>query len=878
MPPAVIRGLLRALAPADVRESLLADLDEGFERQLRDRGARRARRWYRRQAIRGAMPLMRMRWRQRHVPSPTQERSMTPFEALTRDLRYAVRLLWKSPAFTLPAILTLALGLGATTAIFSVVHAALLTPLPYPSPGGIVMVWQDMRARGGPAQEWATPGNLVDWSAETRLFNSVASIRQLGATLTGTGEPEMLPGEQVTRAYFDVLGVPPMMGRGFRVEETLPNAPRVVILSHGAWQRRFGGDANVLGRRIMLNGEPHEIVGVMPADFRPVIVSNAEVWRPERFNLVTPLRGAVVLRVVARLAPGVSIEQARAQASVLAGTLEARYPEFNKGVGFAVVPLQDQVVSDVRPGLIVLSGAVVFVLLIASVNVANLLLARASSRTRELGVRMALGASRARIARQLLTESLLLAMVGGLLGIFVSWIGIKALVALGPAGLPRLNEVGLNGGILLFAAAMTTVTGLLFGLVPALQGSRNHGPTVAPSSRGAVGGPGRRTRRMLIIGEVAVALVLLVGGGLLLRTFVALQRSDLGFDPTDVTVGFVFPPGARYPNEASRSAFYDQVLERAQALPGVQTAALSSVIPLSGNDSDMGFQIEGAPPPRTPDEAAGTWYRIVSAGYFDALGIPFVRGRAFAAREPAPEVVINEAVAKKHWPGQEPVGRRVRFDPNGPWFTVTGIVGDVKHQGPRGEARSQMFLPFWHFSEGAVWLVLKAPGGADRLVKPLKDAVAQVDNDVPVARIAPLAQLISMSIERPRFLALLVVLFAGLAAVLSAVGILGVMSYLVAQRTSEMAVRLALGASAGQVLWLVLGDGVRLAAIGVAIGVAASLSLTPALGTLLFGVSPFDPVTFLLMSAALLAVAALATAIPARRAMRVSPVVALKDS
>lgn len=879
MPPTVVRRLLRALAPADVRESLLADLDEGFERQLRNRGARPARRWYRRQAITGVVPLIRMRAQRRHLPSPPRETSMTSFETMMRDIRYAARLLWRSPAFTWPAVLTLALGLGATTAIFSVVHAVLLTPLPYPAPSGIVMVWQDMRARGGPAQEWATPGNLADWSAETSLFASVASIRQVGVTLTGMGEPEPLVGEQVSRAYFDVLGVPPAMGRTFRLDEAVPNAPRVVILSHGAWQRRFGGDANVLGRRITLGGEPHEIVGVMPADFRPVIVSNAELWRPERFNLVTPARGAVVLRVIARLAPGVSIEPARAQAATLAKTLEDRYPDSNKGVSFSIAPLQDQVVSDVRPGLIVLSGAVLFVLLIASVNVANLLLARASNRTRELGVRMALGASRGTIARQLLTESLLLAGVGGVLGIGISLVGIEALVALGPAGLPRLNEVGLNGRILLFAAAMTTVTGLLFGLVPALQGSRQPGgPTIAPSSRGAVGGPGRRTRRLLIVAEVAVALMLLVGGGLLLRTFIALQRSDLGFDPTDVTVGFVLPPQARYPDPASRSAFYDQILERAQALPGVRSAALSSVVPLAGGDSDMDFQIEGAPAPRTPDEGAVTWYRIVSAGYFDTMGITPVRGRTLTAREANPEVVINEALAKKYWPGQDPLGRRVRFGEKSPWFTVTGIVADVKHQGPRGEARSQMFIPYWHRPEGGVSLLIKAPGGADRLVKPLKDAVAQVDHDVPVARIAPLTQIIATSIERPRFIALLVVLFAGLAAVLSAVGILGVMSYLVSQRTSEMAVRLALGASAGQVLWLVLGDGIRLAAIGIAIGVAASLSLTPALGTLLYGVSPFDPVTFVLMSVVLLAVAAFATAVPARRAMRVSPVVALKES
>ncbi len=802
---------------------------------------------------------------------------MSSFEAVMRDVRYAVRMLWRSPSFTWPAVLTLALGLGATTAIFSVVHGVMLTPLPYASPGGLVTVWQDMRARGGPEQEWATPGNLADWSAETTLFGSVASIRQVATTLTGMGEPEPILGEAVTRAYFDVLGVAPAMGRGFREDEAVPNAPRVVILSHGTWVRRFGSNQDVIGQRITLGGEPQEIVGVMPADFRPVIIANAEIWRPERFNMVTPSRGAIVLRVIARLAPGVTIDRARAQATTLAATLATRYPESNKNVGFTIVPLQDQVVSDVRPGLIVLSGAVLFVLLIAAVNVANLLLARASNRTRELGVRMALGASRVRIVRQLLTESLLLAAIGGVLGIGVALAGIQALVALAPSNLPRMEAVGLSTPVLLFALAMTTLTGVMFGLVPALQASRDRGPsTVTSSTRGAVGGPGRRTRRLLIIGEVAVALVLLVGGGLLLRTFAALQKSDLGFDPTDVTVGFVIPPAARYPDQASRIAFYDQVLERAQAVPGVKTAALASVIPLTGGDSDMNFLIEGAPPPRTPDEAPVTWYRIVSASYFDAMGIHIVRGRGLTQRDPAPEIVINETLAKAHWPGQEPVGRRVRLGENGPWFTIAGVAADVKYQGARGESRKQMFIPYWHFAEGGVAVVLKAPGNPERYVRPLKDAVAQVDKDIPVARIAPMTQLLSMSIERPRFLAMLVVLFAGLAAVLSAVGILGVMSYLVAQRTSEIAVRVALGARSREVVWLVLGDAVRLASIGVALGLGASLLLTPSFGTLLYGVSPFDPLTLALTSVVLLGVAAIASVIPARRAMRVSPVEALK--
>ncbi len=876
----MLRACVRRLAPADLRDSLLADLDDVFGRRVQKIGPRRARRWYLRQVLRGAPSLIRLRLYRRRLPSLPQEPSMTPFDALTRDLRYAARWLWRSPAFTVPAVLTIALGIGATTAIFSVVQGVLLAPLPYSAPERVVTVWQDMRPRGGPADEWATPGNLADWSAATDLFATVASIRQWGPTLTGMGEPEMLIGEQVTRAYFDVLRVQPAMGRGFHDVEAVPNAPRVVVLSHGAWQRRFGGDAQVLGRRITLGGEPHEIVGVMPPGFRPVIATNAEVWRPERFSLVTPSRGAIVLRVVARLPDGVTLAQARSRATALAASLETRFPEFNKGVGFNLVPLHDRVVSDVKPGLLVLSGAVLFVLLIASVNVANLLLARASNRARELAVRMALGASRARVVRQLMTESLLLAVVGGAIGVGVGFAGVEALVALAPEGSPRLDEVRLNTGTLVFTAVITLATGLLFGLVPALQGSRrSQAPAVATAGRGTVGGAGRRTRRVLIVAEVAVALVLLVGGALLLRTFISLERSDLGFDPSGVTVGFIAPPQVRYPTAAERVTFYDQVLERAQAVPGVRTAALSSIIPLAGGDSDRDFLIEGAPPPKSEADLTVTWYRIVSAGYFDAMGVRLERGRTFAPRAPAPEVVINETLARRHWPAADPVGRRVRLGDDGsPWFTIVGVVADVKHQGVRAESRGQMFIPYWHQPEGGIAVVLKSEGDPDGLVKPLKDAVAQVDKDVPVSRIAPLTQIVASSIEGPRFLALLVGLFAGLAALLSAIGILGVMSYLVAQRTPEFAVRLALGAGARQVLWLVFGDGVRLAAAGIAIGIGASLFLTPVLGRLLYGVSPFDPLTFILTSAVLLAVAALACVVPARRAMRVSPVVALKDS
>jgi predicted permease len=522
---------------------------------------------------------------------------------------------------------------------------------------------------------------------------------------------------------------------------------------------------------------------------------------------------------------------------------------------------------------------VLFVLLIAAVNVANLLLARASHRHRELSVRIALGASRARVVRQLLTESLVLSAAGGVVGVGVAVLGANALVAIAPAGAPRVDEVRLDTGVLIFTAAITLVTGLLFGLAPALQGaSRRQASGVTSAGRGAVGAASGRTRRLLVVAEVAVALVLLVGGGLLLRTFASLGRSDLGFDPEGVTVGFVAPPPVRYPADAERLAFYDQILARAQAIPGVRTAALSSVVPLTGGDSDMDFRIEGAPPPERDDQATVTWYRIVSAGYFEAMGIRIERGRAFKPREPAPEVVINETLARRHWPGADPVGRRVRLGgDDSPWFTVVGIVGDVKHQGARGQSRGQMFIPYWHRPELGVAVILKSESGAERLVRPLKDAVAEIDPDVPVSRIAPMTQLLAQSIEGPRFLALLVSLFAALAASLAAVGVFGVLSYAVAQRRTEIGVRLALGAGAREVVWLILGDGLRLAGAGVALGLGASVFLTPLLGTVLFGVSPTDPLSFGLAALGLFGVAALASAVPARRATRVSPVAALRE-
>jgi putative ABC transport system permease protein len=787
-------------------------------------------------------------------------------------------MLLRSPAFSTVAIVTLALGIGANTAIFSVVHALLLRPLPYPEPNRLVMVWQDLSARGERSDEWASPGNYVDWRASRDLFAGVTAVQGWQPTLTGRGAPEPLVGEQVTPDYFDVLRVPPAIGRAFRSEEMIPNAPRVAIVSHALWQRQFGGDANVLGTRVVLGGLPHEIVGVMPAGFRPAVIRTAEIWRPRQFDAANPSRGAIVLRVVARLQDGLTNGQAQAAAGVLAQQLERAHPDTNARVGIRIVPLHEQVIGGYRLALIVLLGAVAFVLLIACANIANLLLARASTRAREFAVRMALGAGRGRVVRQLLTESLLLASAGGALGLLVGVWGIAALTAIAPEGAPRVNEIALNGNVLAFSLLLTLATGVVFGLVPALQSSR---PRVSSSLREgtrSIRGPsGNGTRRALIVLEVAVALVLLVGGGLLMRTLLRLQAVDLGFDPRSVLVGQVLPPQTKYPSAAARVAFYDQLLERVSALPGVQRAALSSVIPLDG-DSDMDVLVEGRPLPQTSVEATTTWYRLVSAGYLQTMGIALRSGRDIAPGEAVPVVVVNETAARRYWPGEDPIGRRVRFgaQPDAPWFTVIGVAGDVRMGGAREGGRTEMYLPYWHFPEPGTNVVLKTSGDPMRLTGGVRAAVREIDPDMPVSGLDTMEAIVARSVAQPRFIALLSGVFAALALALAAIGIYGVTSYAVAQRTSEIGVRMALGAGRSEVFRLVVGEGLKLASLGALLGVAGALALSRSMGTLLFEVAPQDPATYGATTAALLGVALLAGVLPARRATRVDPVVALR--
>ena len=800
-------------------------------------------------------------------------------KTLWQDLRYGARMLLKNPGFTSIAVITLALGIGANASIFSVVNAVLLRPLPFKEPERLIMI-RETKIPQFPEFS-VSPGNFLDWKRRNTVFERLVAVRTPSFNLIGTGDPEQLIGMRVTDGFFAILGAKPELGREFLPEEDQPGRNNVVILSHGLWQRRFGGDPKIMDQTITLSGQIYTVIGVMPATFS-FGGSETALWTPMGFTSDDAQNhGGHFLSAIGQLKPGATLEQARSEMSAIAGQLAQEYPDANAGWNVKLLPLQEFIVRSVETTLLVLLGAVAFVLLIACANVANLLLARAAGREKEIAIRTALGAGRARIVRQLLTESALLALAGGVAGLLLAKWGTALLLKLAPQNLPRMSDVSLDGRALAFTAAVTLVTGLIFGLVPALQASKpNLTETIKDAGgRGSTEG-GRRqfVRGSLVVLEMASALLLLVGAGLLIKSFWRLQRIDPGFNPNNALTASVTLPSRKYPEENQQSAFFQQLLEKVRALPGVQAAGASNVVPLGG-DYVLGFVIEGRPP-LPPGAGQSTNYYSVSADYFKAMGIPLLRGRVFTeqdTRNSTRVAVISESMAKRVFPNEDPIGKRIHVT-NGPtvFREIVGIVGDVKHYGLDQDTTLQTYEPYTQQPFSFMTLVVRTAGDPTNLTSAIRNQVLSIDKEQPVSGVRTLEQRVSTSIAQQRFSMLLLGVFAAVAMVLAAVGIYGVLSYAAAQRTHEIGIRMALGARAGNVLKMVIGQGMKLALAGVALGSGAALALTQLMKRLLFGVTAADPMTYVVIALSLTLVALFACWIPARRAAKVDPMVALR--
>jgi putative ABC transport system permease protein len=804
-------------------------------------------------------------------------------EIFWQDLRFGVRQLLSKPGFTTIAILSLALGIGANTAIFSLVDAVLLRPLPFHEPERLVMVWEDATQVGFPRNTPA-PANYADWKAQNQVFEDMAAIQGGSYALTDEGEPEKVESQSVTANFFSLLGVKPILGRTFTKEEDQPGANRVVLVSYGLWQRHFGGDPAVVGKEILLDGRNHSVLGVMPPGFQ-FLSKETGLWVPMAF---TPQdlanRGGHYLTVVARLKPGVTLAQARADIATIMRRINQDHPMHGFEIGSVVISLREQLAGDVRPALLLLLVAVGFVLLIACANIANLLLARGAVRYREIAVRTALGAGRGRIVRQLLTESVLLAVAGGVAGLFFAWLSFSFLKQIIPDSMALHAGVRIDIRLFSFTLLLSLLTGVIFGLVPALQAAKVDLNEALKQSAGRTGtGTGqRRLRSALVVVEIALALVLIVGAGLLIQTFLRLRALDIGVNPENVLTLRTALPRSKYAELSKRTAFYQQVLERVRALPGVAAAGYTTAVPLTWKGGTNGFTVEGHMP--GPGQDANN--RQISVGYMETMGIKLKEGRFFNAHDDAqaqPAAIINETMARQYWPGENVVGKRFKLgDPDStrPWVTVAGIVGDVKEMGLEAPVKAEFFFPYQQLPE-MLWnmprdLVLRTTGDPLSLVPAVRQAIWAVDPTQPVSNIRTMNDIVGEEVVRRRIGMTLLAAFAALALLLSSLGIYGVLSYAVTQRTQEIGIRMALGAGRREVLRLVMIDGLRLAVAGIAIGLGVSFALTRLMTGLLFGVSASDPVTLLAVTLLLTAVALLACYIPARRAAKVDPLIALR--
>ena len=794
---------------------------------------------------------------------------------LWQDLRYGARMLMKQPGFTLIAVFTLALGIGANTAIFSVVNAVLIRSFPYGDADRLVVLWEKNQRT---QQNTISPANFFAWQEQQRVFADLAAFADTRNSLSSDGTPEEINGQIITDNLFSVLGVKALLGRTFTSEDSKPGQNAVIVLSYGLWQRRFGGDPNVIGRKVILNAADHMVIGVMPPDFKWHVRKNsqtgqaAELWTPWAIgDQFKQFRGRFIC-AVARLKPGVTLPQARAEMDVVAARLAEQYKQYNSGMSVNVVPLREQFVGEIRLALLVLLGAVAFVLLIACANVANLLLARA-----------AMGASRVRIVRQLLTESLLLAALGGTAGLLLAWWGTAALVTFSPPELGDFQHVEISASVLGFTFVVALLTGIIFGLVPAFEASNiKLSVTLKEAGRSLAGATrSQRLRSAFVVAEVALALVLLVGAGLLIRSFLRLQSVDMGFNARNVLTMRVALPSSRYDQDAKRINFFTQALERMHTLPGVEAVGAINYTPFLGLGTGTGFDIEGRSKPRPDQPLGGTALCITDRDFFRALQIPLKRGRLFTEqeiREQRNVVIINDALAQKYFPNEDPLGKRIAISMRPPLVLteIIGVVADVKHADLDKEAEPMSYWPIAQLPYPFMTFTLRTRGDATAVAAAVRNVIQTLDPQQPVGEVRTLDSLVGNSIARQRFNTLLLTAFAVVALLLAGLGIYGVMSYAVTARTQEFGIRTALGATASDILRLVMKRGMTLALSGIGAGLLAAFALTRLLKNLIFGVSTTDPWTFTMITLSLLAVALLACWIPARRATKVDPMIALR--
>lgn len=822
---------------------------------------------------------------------------VSSMESILQDIRYGACSLIKTPAFTAVALVVLALAIGANTAIFTVVNGVLLRPLPYPDSDRLVMLWEtNPRFQIGIDTLPIAAGDFVDWREQNNSFEQVCAFGATHLNLNGEGEPERISAASVSPTFFRLMKVEPRLGRLFQDEDEEPGKDRVVVISYALWQKRFGGQADAIGRTLNLDGESYTVIGIAPAGFQfprakelPYflgVTTQTDMWKPMTFSndFIKRKRSDHQLSVIARLKAGATREQAQTDMTAIAERIEQSHPDTNQGIGVRVISLTEQVVGNARLILLVLMAAVSLVLLIACANIANLLLARGSSRQREIAIRTALGASRARIVRQLLTESVLLSLSSALAGTALSIWGVKTLLALGGDLLPRAHEINVDLRVLAFTVAIALLTSALFGLAPALRATRiNLSEALKDASHGLSAGRHRnRVRSLLAISEVALSLVLLIGAGLMIKSLARLIGVDPGFKPQNTLTMNIALLASKYPTANQQIEFFQKLTQQVDAMPGVQSVGLISSAPLSGGVYAGGFSIEGRSSSADNDNLVAD-RRMISPKYFNTLGIPLIEGRHFTDQDnqTSPGVVIvSESWARRFLPGEAAIGRRIKLgapDSTRPWLSIVGIVGDVHDTALERETRPCVYIPYSQFSTASMTLAVRTTIDPQVFVGAIRDAVRSVDKDQPVTDVKTMDQYLADSISPRRFNALLLTIFASVALVIASVGIYGVMAYSVTQRVREIGIRMAMGAQPLQVINLIVGGGMTLAFAGVAIGVAIAWALTRVMSSLLYGVSATDSMTFVLASALLVGVTLLATYIPARKAAKVDPMLALRS-